>query len=107
MRNSETDIREIQILVAFFHGVSVDDLEGSSRARRYTEPRQIAIYLCRKHTRATLKEIGAAFGNRHYSTIIDSVETIKSLIEVDRAMRETCSMLDRIVKESRLNLHTS
>jgi len=56
--------------------LSLEELCGRSRRRRIVQPRQFAMYLCRKYTNASLKDIGRAFERDHTSVIyaIDVVE---------------------------------
>ena len=69
-------IEEIQERVARAYGMSFDDLKSRSRRRRVVRPRQIAMYLCRQWTEASLKDIGRAFGRDH-SSVMYSVEMVE------------------------------
>jgi len=42
-------------------------------------PRQIAMYLCKALTNASLPEIGKSFGGKHHSTVINSIRTIEDM----------------------------
>jgi chromosomal replication initiator protein len=53
--------------VAAFFGVSQSQLASRSRSTRYGHPRQLAMYLCRRYTNASLSEIGRYFGRKHAS----------------------------------------
>jgi chromosomal replication initiator protein len=46
-------------------------------------PRQVAMYLCKKLTRASLPEIGHSFGGKHHSTVIHSIRKIEELRQKD------------------------
>jgi chromosomal replication initiator protein len=67
---------EIMELVAKSYALSLEELSSRSRRRRIVQPRQFAMYLCRKYTNASLKDIGRAFERDHTSVIyaIDVVE---------------------------------
>ncbi len=65
----------IQAAVAEAFSVSVEDLVGQSRPQAIAEPRQIAMYLCRRMTRATLGTIGASF-NRNHATVVHACKTV-------------------------------
>ena len=67
---------EIIRMVARAYSLPVEELRGRSRKRRVTRPRQLAMFLCRRYTDASLKEIGRALGRDHASVIyaIDQVE---------------------------------
>ena len=69
-------LEQIRDRVARSYGVTAEQLRGRSRQRRFVRPRQLAMYLCRRYTDASLKQIGRAFGRDHSSVIyaIDVVE---------------------------------
>ncbi len=69
-------LEEIIGLVARAYSVSVDELHGRSRKRSVSRPRQLAMYLCRRYTDASLKEIGRSLHRDHASVLyaIDAVE---------------------------------
>jgi chromosomal replication initiator protein len=46
-------------------------------------PRQIAMYLCKMLTNASLPEIGKSFGGKHHSTVIHSIRKIEDLRQRD------------------------
>jgi chromosomal replication initiator protein len=46
-------------------------------------PRQVAMYLCKKLTRASLPEIGRSFGGKHHSTVIHSIRKVEELRKRD------------------------
>jgi chromosomal replication initiator protein len=48
-------------------------------------PRQVAMYLCKALTNASLPEIGKSFGGKHHSTVIHSVRKVENLRQRDQA----------------------
>jgi len=76
----------IQEITAKYFQISPSDLLSRKKERKISYPRQVAIFLTRKYTDMSLKEIGRAFGNKHHSSIIYSINSIerniKSKIEV-------------------------
>jgi chromosomal replication initiator protein len=56
--------------------VKIQDLKSSKRARAISLPRQVAMYLCRKHTQASYPEIGRALGGRDHTTAINAFRRI-------------------------------
>ncbi len=76
----------IQEITAKYFQISPSDLLSRKKERKISYPRQVAIFLTRKYTNMSLKEIGKAFGNKHHSSIIYSISSIeknmKSKIEV-------------------------
>lgn len=63
-------IERIQQVVADHFGLDFDDMSSKARPRRIAYPRQIAMYLARKLSGASLKEIGNSFGGRDHGTVL-------------------------------------
>jgi chromosomal replication initiator protein len=78
-----------QILEAVAHhfGVEVNALQGRSRSHAIARPRQIAMYLMREETGASLPRIGAILGGRDHTTVLYGCERIADLIEEDANLR--------------------
>ncbi len=68
----------IQQKVEDYFGVSVSDLKGKKRTREIAHPRQVAMYLCRELTDASLPKIGQEFGGRDHTTVLHAWEKIKA-----------------------------
>ena len=62
--------------VARFYHVSLDDMKGRRRDKQVLVPRQVAMYLIRDETGASLPEIGQTFGGRDHATVIHAYEKI-------------------------------
>ncbi len=62
---------------ASYFGLSIDDLCGTSRSRVLVTARQIAMYLAKHLTEASLPEIGRQFGGKHHTTVLHSVDKIE------------------------------
>lgn len=79
-------IEVIQHAVAGAFNLSIYDLKQSTRTRTVAIPRQIAMYLARQLTDASVAEIGLLFG-KHYTTVVQAIAKIeeqrRSSIEVD------------------------
>jgi chromosomal replication initiator protein len=73
--------------VAQFYSVRVDDLIGRDRTKEITVPRQMAMYLVREETDASLPEIGQMLGGRDHTTVMHGCEKISNLIETDDSFR--------------------
>jgi chromosomal replication initiator protein len=76
-------IDQIQRAVAAVYKISVEQLVAKSNARQFSFPRQVAMYLCKKLTKHSYPEIGRAFGGKHHTTVIHSVEKIQSMASSD------------------------
>ncbi len=71
-------IEQVQRMVAESFRVTPDDLVRRGRSSRVSLPRQVAMYLARKRTRATLAEIAAGFGGRDHSTVMYAVKQVET-----------------------------
>jgi chromosomal replication initiator protein len=66
-------------LVAEKHSMQPAQLKQKSNERKIAYPRQIAMYLAKELTNASLPEIGRAFGGKHHTTVLHSVQKIETL----------------------------
>jgi chromosomal replication initiator protein len=73
--------------VAKFYSISVPEMVSASRNKELVQPRQIAMYLIRQETDASLPEIGGLLGGRDHTTIIHGVERVKDRLENEEQLR--------------------
>jgi chromosomal replication initiator protein len=66
----------IQGEVCRYYGVTLDELTGDKRTRRIVGPRQVAMYLSRELTDASLPAIGRSFGGRDHTTVMYAVQKV-------------------------------
>ena len=76
----EVRIDLIQEAVARHYSISIDELVGEKRTKRVVIPRQVAMYLSRELTDASLPTIGRAFGGRDHTTVIYAVQKVTKLL---------------------------
>ena len=76
-------IEMIQKFVADHYNVKLTDLKAKNNSKSVAEPRQIAMYLTKTLTDASLPEIGKGFGGKHHSTVIHSVRKIDTMRKRD------------------------
>jgi chromosomal replication initiator protein len=79
--------RKLIELVANAWNTSVDDLMGRDRSQKIAEPRQVAMYLLRQETDASLPQIGEVLGGRDHTTVMYAIEKITDVIERDDRLR--------------------
>jgi chromosomal replication initiator protein len=77
-------IEIIQKHVADYYGLKLSDLKSRNNAKSVSLPRQVAMYLCKTLTPASLPEIGRSFGGKHHSTVIHSIRKVEQLRKKDR-----------------------
>jgi chromosomal replication initiator protein len=73
----------IQKFVADHYNVKLAELKAKNNSKAVAVPRQIAMYLTKALTGASLPEIGKGFGGKHHSTVIHSVRKIDGLRKKD------------------------
>jgi chromosomal replication initiator protein len=71
------NMEDIKLITASFFNMSQKDLVSGKKNRTQSYPRQMAMYLARKHTSLSLKEIGEAFGHRDHSTVLYAVRQVE------------------------------
>jgi chromosomal replication initiator protein len=79
--------------VAARHNLQPAQLKQKSNRREIARPRQIAMYLSRELTQASLPEIGRAFGGKHHTTVLHSVHRIDELRQKDPEMNRLIQIL--------------
>lgn len=75
-KTKQITLELIQEIVASYFKIKIDDLLAKKRTRNLAFPRQIAMYLCRELTDASLPRIGEVFGGRDHTTVIHAHDKI-------------------------------
>jgi chromosomal replication initiator protein len=89
----DVTIADIQRRVAEEFNIRVADINGRRRTANIAHPRQMAMFLARRHTQSSLQDIGAAFGGRDHGTVIHAAKTIEEKMELDPELR---NVIERI-----------
>jgi len=80
-------IADVMKTVGTVHDVTVDQLKSKRRTQDLARARQIAMYLSREMTGASLNQIGRAFGNKDHSTVSHACQKIAGLMKTDARFR--------------------
>jgi chromosomal replication initiator protein len=88
-------IEIIQKFVADYYNLKLVELKSRNNSKSVAMPRQIAMYLCKSLTHASLPEIGRSFGGKHHSTVIHSIRKVDDLRKKDQTFN---SLLDSFVQ---------
>ncbi len=91
----EITVENIQKTICDFFNIRIVDLKAKRRTQNIALPRQVAMYLCRKHTETSFPGIGDKFGGRDHSTVIHASKTIERKIKEDPHMQKTIEKLER------------
>jgi chromosomal replication initiator protein len=89
----------IMAQTAAYFGLSIEDLQGSSRSRVLVSARQIAMYLCREMTELSLPKIGQQFGGRDHTTVMHADRKIRTLMTERRSVYNQVTELTNRVKQ--------
>ena len=92
-------MQQIQKLVASTYKLTIDELVSKNNARNISHPRQVAMYLCKHLTKHSYPEIGRAFGGKHHTTVIHSVEKIEALVVTDETLQRLISELSESLQK--------
>jgi chromosomal replication initiator protein len=76
-------IEMIQKFVADHYSLKISELKAKNNSKSIAQPRQIAMYLTKSLTGASLPEIGKEFGGKHHSTVIHSIRKIDDMRKQD------------------------
>jgi chromosomal replication initiator protein len=91
----EITVENIQKTICDYFNLKIGDLKAKRRTQNIALPRQVAMYLCRKHTETSFPAIGDKFGGRDHSTVIHASRTIERKIKEDPHMQTTIEKLER------------
>ena len=86
-------IEAIQRAVAESFGMKISEIKQKNNSRQIVVPRQIAMYLAKQMTEASLPEIGRQFGGKHHTTVMHSIAKIDEQRRTDKALNSTLSKL--------------
>jgi len=90
-------IEAIQRAVAEQFGMRVADLKQKNNSRQVVVPRQIAMYLAKQMTEASLPEIGRQFGNKHHTTVMHSIAKIDEQRRTDKDLHRMLNKLQELL----------
>jgi chromosomal replication initiator protein len=97
VQDRRVTIDAIQKAVADKFGVKQSALKEKSNTKAIVYPRQVAMYLVKEMTSASLPEIGRAFGGKHHTTVIHSIDKITKLRQNDPDLnRQLHSLIDSL-----------
>ena len=85
---------DIQRAVAEHFDLRLTDMSSKRRPRSVAQPRQVAMYLCRRLTRSSLPEIADAFGKTH-ATVLHACRAVHDRLDVEQNLREAVRTIAR------------
>ncbi len=89
----------IQKVVADNYQISISDIKGKKRDKKFVTPRHIAMYISRTLTEISFTELGNEFGGRDHTTVMNACENIEEQIKVDSSFESKIQLLIREIKD--------
>lgn len=87
-----TTVKAIESVVAYFFGMRTDELHQESKTRAVGVPRQIAMYLIKQMTDASVPEIGRYYGRRHTAAVQRAIAKLEE-------QRRKKGVVDLVIRE--------
>jgi chromosomal replication initiator protein len=91
------NMEDIKLITASFFNMSQKDLVSGKKNRTQSYPRQVAMYLARKHTSLSLKEIGEAFGHRDHSTVLYAIRQVEKWRASENPRMDDLSRIENLL----------
>jgi chromosomal replication initiator protein len=92
-QEKKVTIEQIQKRVGEVFGLRAQDLKVRSNSKVIAYPRQVAMFIVKQLTSASLPEIGRQFGGKHHTTVLHSINKIESLRHSDKDLNKTINRL--------------
>ena len=97
MGERRVSIENVQRAVCQEFGLTLPQLKAKNNSRPVAYPRQVAMYLVKELTTASLPQIGREFGGKHHTTVLHSINKISQLRQSDRDLNRLLNKLrDRL-----------
>lgn len=97
-KNKNFTIPTIMKTVASYFDIKISDMKSKKRSRGISIPRQIAMYLCREHTKSSLPDIGRQFGGKDHTTVIFSHKKLSKIInengDLEKSVKEIIALIE-------------
>lgn len=96
-KRNHASVESIQQTVADFYRIRIDDLKSHRRMKTWAHPRQVAMYLCKKHLKVSFPELGTHFGGKDHTTVLHACKKIQNLLESDAALQNDIAILEKTI----------
>jgi chromosomal replication initiator protein len=93
LEERRVSIENIQRVVCQEFGLTLPQLKSKDNSREISYPRQVAMYLAKGLTPASLPQIGREFGGKHHTTVLHSINKIDQLRKTDRDLNRLLNKL--------------
>jgi chromosomal replication initiator protein len=96
--NPQPNIQAILDAVSRYYDVKLTDLLGKRRHKSVALPRQVCMWLARRHTRYSLEEIGGYLGGRDHTTVLHAIRTVDSKQGQDDRLKADVDRLQQALR---------
>jgi chromosomal replication initiator protein len=96
--NPQPNIQAILDAVSRYYDVKLTDLLGKRRHKSVALPRQVCMWLARRHTRYSLEEIGGYLGGRDHTTVLHAIRTVDSRQNQDDRLKADVDRLQQVLR---------
>ena len=93
----EITIDHIVKVVCEYFEIDVDTFNSAKRTRDVAQARQVAMYLSKQHTKASLTVIGSSIGGRNHATVLHSCKAVADMMDTDKQFKLQIEEIERIV----------
>jgi chromosomal replication initiator protein len=94
---AQPTIQQIIEAVTHYYDIKLSDLMSKRRHKSIALPRQVCMWLARKHTRFSLEEIGGYFGGRDHTTVMHAVRTVATRSQSDPALGSDVARIEQVL----------
>jgi chromosomal replication initiator protein len=94
---SEINLEDIMTTTAGYFNISMSDLVSNRKNRIYSYPRQLAMYLARKYTDLSFKEIGSSFSHKDHSTVIHALRKIEKAKDEKKEVQKDLTKIESLL----------
>jgi chromosomal replication initiator protein len=95
---NQPTIQQIIEAVTRYYDIKLSDLMSKRRHKSVALPRQVCMWLARKHTRFSLEEIGGYFGGRDHTTVMHAVRTVGAKALADAALSSDVARIEQALR---------
>ena len=85
--------------ISDYFNIDLKEIHSKSRKQEIVKARQIAMYLCKKHTNSAYSHIGFLIGKRDHATVLHACKTVQNFIDIDKAFRSLMCEIEHLLKK--------
>ena len=94
---SEINLEDIMTTTAGYFNISMSDLLSHKKNRMYSYPRQLSMYLARKYTDLSFKDIGSFFNHKDHSTVIYALRKIEKEKDENKEVQKDLTKIESLL----------